>query len=1242
MRNRNYGQPKEKKMRNFMRTLFVVAAITAIFAISASTAQAAVYVDVSTASHLDCPAGYDTGTGAYSGINPGTGETWKSGDTFHLLFVTSTGGRNADSPDIGVYNQFVNTVAEGTGSAIAGYGVTWFVISSTPTVDARDNALISGPVYGLDGNMLATGYADMWDGSIAARIMFTEKKEAAVIGSNDFAAPYTGTKSDGTSRGTYSLGGSQRACTTGRTDYTNGKWIEEWTGASRNDSGRPYYALSEPASIIRRCTWGSDADGDWSTAGNWIPNAVPDGGDIADLNQLDITADRTVTIGATSRKVSELIFGDTSVSDHGWTIASTGGNLTLGAMARITVNDLGTAAATISASVDGTGGLAKDGVGTLVLTGANIYSGETALSAGALQIGNNLALQNSHLVLSGGTFAFSPGIGAPAFGGLTSSTDLTLASNFTSLTFNPGAGVIAAYSGNLSGGTAMSLTKTGPGTQVLSGANAYTGATTVNGGVLRLGNATALPGGIGATGGASELTINSGVVELADGDFHRNLGTSADQFQITGGVSGFSAYGGARTITVNNNAATELVWGSATFAPTTLVLNEMTADNTLTLSNKIDLNAASRIIAVNADTAVISGVIRTSTGTAALTKIGNGRLVLSGDNSYDGGTTLSAGTLSIGHNGALGTGDLAINGGTIEADGAAQSISNDVGWGGNFTFGGNQDLTISGTTTLGTTARTVTIANSGRTTLGAVTSYAADHTFTFDASSGDLEMAGAVTLTGGNRKFTININPTNPAGSLVISGAVQQDVAGRGLTKDGAGTLVLSGASNTYSGTTEIRKGALRVNQGAANLSGGNLKFTGSGVLETSGSFTRAIGTGNDQVQWSNEHGGFAAHGGALTVTLTPAGGSAGDQLTWGSRTTGFNGRDPVLGSVTADSAVTLTNSIDAGNLNRNIRLYDNPYSDTDRGVLAGDVTKLKQLNLYGGGTIVIAQGATISQDGGDDGADLLLQQGSTLIVNGTVNLADDLKFRNAGETLGGSGTINTCSIAGETTIIDMNSGRYLTPGDGGTGTLTIETGTGDEFQMGGSTYLWEVGQPGSTDILKVTGAGRLDINNITLNIFDDGGYVASESEQLPVFTYDAGVTTVEALGTITINPDDLDGTWTIGTLALTDGGSGTIYLTGLSGGTPDSLIGDADENGVVNAADYMALKRHMGTSTSATLAMGNFDTDQDVDYDDLQLLIGNFDAVSGGAPAVPEPATLFVLLAAGLPALLKRRQRRS
>jgi len=93
-------------------------------------------------------------------------------------------------------------------------------------------------------------------------------------------------------------------------------------------------------------------------------------------------------------------------------------------------------------------------------------------------------------------------------------------------------------------------------------------------------------------------------------------------------------------------------------------------------------------------------------------------------------------------------------------------------------------------------------------------------------------------------------------------------------------------------------------------------------------------------------------------------------------------------------------------------------------------------------------------------------------------------------------------------------------------------------------------------------------------------------------------------------------------------------------------LLGDADENGVVNAADYMTVKGNMGQSVGGVAADGDFNDNGTVDYADLQTLIDGINGQPGNGPAfsdvVPEPATLFVLMAAGLPALLKRRQRRS
>ena len=85
--------------------------------------------------------------------------------------------------------------------------------------------------------------------------------------------------------------------------------------------------------------------------------------------------------------------------------------------------------------------------------------------------------------------------------------------------------------------------------------------------------------------------------------------------QVTGGTSGFSAYGAPFTVNFNNDAH-QIQWGSATFNPDALVLNASTANDKLTLANAIDLNGATRTIAVNANTAEISGGHRQQHGHA--------------------------------------------------------------------------------------------------------------------------------------------------------------------------------------------------------------------------------------------------------------------------------------------------------------------------------------------------------------------------------------------------------------------------------------------------------------------------------------------------------------------------------------------------------------------------------------------------------------------------------------------------
>ena len=90
-----------------------------------------------------------------------------------------------------------------------------------------------------------------------------------------------------------------------------------------------------------------------------------------------------------------------------------------------------------------------------------------------------------------------------------------------------------------------------------------------------------------------------------------------------------------------------------------------------------------------------------------------------------------------------------------------------------------------------------------------------------------------------------------------------------------------------------------------------------------------------------------------------------------------------------------------------------------------------------------------------------------------------------------------------------------------------------------------------------------------------------------------------------------------------------------------DTLVGDANGDEVVDAADYILVKQNMGTSGHADNTNGDLDGNGTVDWEDLQKLMIGMNSGTGETQTVPEPATLFIMLAAGLPALLKRRRSR-
>jgi len=214
---------------------------------------------------------------------------------------------------------------------------------------------------------------------------------------------------------------------------------------------------------------------------------------------------------------------------------------------------------------------------------------------------------------------------------------------------------------------AASLIKTGEGILELTGNNSYTGLTYLNQGTLRVGN---LAGN--ALSKSSFLSIADGILE-GNGTLNRALApyaanTALPDIRITGGRSGFNACGGDLIVDLDlssNANGNMIAWGWAastspqntsntndySFNPYVLVLNDAGASHAVNFKNNIDLFYATRTVEVAAEdtettAATMSGVI-SGAGNAGLTKIGEGRLILSATNTYDGETLVKAGRLDI-------------------------------------------------------------------------------------------------------------------------------------------------------------------------------------------------------------------------------------------------------------------------------------------------------------------------------------------------------------------------------------------------------------------------------------------------------------------------------------------------------------------------------------------------------------------------------------------------------------------
>ncbi|MGO4392827.1 autotransporter outer membrane beta-barrel domain-containing protein [Variovorax sp. M-6] len=432
------------------------------------------------------------------------------------------------------------------------------------------------------------------------------------------------------------------------------------------------------------------------------------------------------------------------------------------------------AGVTLTNAGDGTGpgGLIKTGVGVLTLTGDNSHTGGTTIIAGTLQVGN------------GGTTG-------SLLGDIVDNAALVL-NRANTLTL---AGAIS--------GTGQ-LVQAGPGTAVLSGNGSYSGGTTISGGILKLGDGGTSGSIVGDVANNAALAFNRSDVSVFSGVISGS-GTVSQIGSGTTVLSGINTYGGGTTISGGT-----LQLGNA--GTTGSIVGSVTNNGTLAFSRSNDVTFGG----------VISGI-------GTVTKLGANTLTLTGDSTYGGGTTIAAGTLQLGNAGTTG----AIVGNVTNNGTLAFNRSDDVAFGGVISGTGtvtklnNATLTLTGANSYGGG----TALKGGQVTVGHNTALgsgplAMDEGTTLGFATNGLNLANAVVLTGTHDPI-VDTGAFTETLSGVISG-------GGALTKNGTGTLVLSGA-NTYTGATTVAAGTLRA--GAVNtLSAASAHTVATGAtLDTSG-----------------------------------------------------------------------------------------------------------------------------------------------------------------------------------------------------------------------------------------------------------------------------------------------------------------------------------------------------------------------------------------------------------------------
>ncbi|ECM8229908.1 fibronectin-binding autotransporter adhesin ShdA [Salmonella enterica subsp. enterica serovar Kentucky] len=592
-------------------------------------------------------------------------------------------------------------------------------------------------------------------------------------------------------------------------------------------------------------------------------------------------------------------------------------------------------------------------------------------------------------------------------------------------------------------------------------------------------------------------------------------------------------------------------------------------------------------IAENATLALSQGTLDNNvTGEGQIVKSGSDELIVTGDNNYSGGTTISGGTLTADHADSLGTGAIANNGVLQVGEG---ELENTLSGSGSLVKTGTGELTLSGDNTYsgGTTISGGTLTADHADSLGSgdidnsgvlkVGEGELENTLSGTGSlvktgtgeltlSGDNTYSGGTTITGGT--LTADHADSLGTGAIANSGVLQvgegeleNTLSGSGsLVKTGTGELTLSG-DNTYSGGTTITGGTLTADHadslGTGAIDNSGVLQVGEGELENTlsgaGSLVKT-GTGELTLSGDNSYsGGTTISGGTLTADHADSLGS-GDidnsgvlQVGEGELKNTLSGSGSLVKTGTGELTLSGDNS------------YSGATTISDGTLIAANVNALGSGNIDNSGTLM-------------------------LDANGAFELANVTTHSGATTALAAGSTLNAGQLTqedGSTLSIDLGAATddAVITADSVTlsGTLNV-TGIGsvtDSWTPEAYTYTLIDSDSAITsdfDNLTVAGMNREDVDFLTIDgkvdETDNTNYDLTASLS---WYADRDNATTDAHGTFTLSdPDgsfnvaatltDVDDTLDPGSRwdgkSLTKEGAGTLILSGdndYSGGTTNN-----------------------------------------------------------------------------------------